>query len=114
MTLHERVGCDCGCGGGWDERAARSELAETVARIGLGVWKRPTAAMRSRQAELGTSFDGYARRWLEAKTDGVFGEIRASTAAGYRCCIERHVLPAFGDCSGRRLTERGACGSRQG
>lgn len=35
MTLHERAGCDCGCGGGWDEQAARRELGETVAR-GLG------------------------------------------------------------------------------
>jgi DNA-binding CsgD family transcriptional regulator len=74
MTLHERIGCDCGCGGGWDERAAR--------------------------------------RWLEAKTEGVFGELRASTVADYRCCIERHLLPVFGDCWWRRSTGRGVCGSR--
>ena len=97
LTLHERAGRDCGCGGGWDERAARRELAETVARIGLGLWKRPTAAMRSRRAGSGTSLEGYARRWLKAKTEGVFGEIRASTAADYRWCIERHLLPVFGD-----------------
>lgn len=47
MSLHERQGCGCGCGGGWDERAARGELAETVARIRLGEWKRPTVAMRA-------------------------------------------------------------------
>lgn len=97
MTLHERAGCDCGCGGGWDERAARSELADTIARVRLGVWKRPSGAARARRAS-GTDFEGYARRWLEAKTEGVFGEIRASTAADYRCCIERHLLPVFGDC----------------
>ncbi|MCW3018854.1 MAG: integrase family protein, partial [Solirubrobacterales bacterium] len=98
MTLHERVSCDCGCGGGWDERAARCELAETVARVRLGVWKRPSGAARARRAGSGTDFEDYARRWLQAKTDGVFGEIRASTAADYRWCIERHLLPVFGDC----------------
>jgi hypothetical protein len=98
MTLHERAGCDCGCGGGWDERAARSELAETVARVRLGVWKRPSAAVRARRAGSGTDFEEYARRWLQAKTEGVFGDIRASTAADYRWCIERHPLPIFGDC----------------
>ena len=23
--LHKRTGCDCGCGGGWNERTARTE-----------------------------------------------------------------------------------------
>lgn len=98
MTLHERAGCDCGCGGGWDEPAARRELGDAVGRVRLGVWKRPTAATRARRAGSGTDFEDYARRWLKAKTEGVFGEICASTAADYRWCIERHLLPVFGDC----------------
>lgn len=98
MSLHERHGCECGCGGGWDEPAARRELAETVARIRLGVWKRPTTAMRARRAGSGTSFQAYARQWLAAKTAGTYGEIRAGTAASYRCYVERHLLPVFGEC----------------
>jgi hypothetical protein len=38
-------------------------------------------------------------RWLQAKTDGLFGEIAPATAADYRSCIERHLLPIFGDCA---------------
>jgi DNA-binding CsgD family transcriptional regulator len=62
------------------------------------VWKRPSGAARARRAGSGTDFEGYARRWLQAKAEGVFGEIGASTVADYRCCIERHLLPVFGDC----------------
>ncbi|MHB2001481.1 MAG: tyrosine-type recombinase/integrase [Solirubrobacteraceae bacterium] len=97
-SLHERHGCDCGCGGGWDEPGAHRELAEVLARIKLGVWKRPTGALRARRAGPGTDFEEYARRWLHAKTEGMSGEIRASTASYYRWCIERHLLSVFGDC----------------
>lgn len=85
LSLHERQGCTCGCGGGWDASEARRELADMLAKTTLGIWRRPTGAMRARRAGSGTSFDSYARRWLEAKTEGAFGEIRAGTAAGYRC-----------------------------
>src|SRR5690242_12611345 len=44
ITLHERPRCDCGCGGGWTERAARRELADTLARVTAGVWKRESPA----------------------------------------------------------------------
>jgi integrase len=98
MSLHERHGCVCGCGGGWDEPAARRELAETVARIRLRVWKRPTTAMRAQRVGSGTSFQVYARQWLVAKTEGTYGEIRVGTATAYRCCLERHLLPVFGEC----------------
>lgn len=108
MSLHERPGCDCGCGGGWDEPAARRELGDAVGRVRLGVWKRPTAAMRGRRAGSGTNFEQYARRWLAAKTEGVFGEIRPSTAADYRRCIERHLFPIFGDCSVEEI-DRARC-----
>jgi hypothetical protein len=84
--------------GGWDASEARRELADMLAKVRLGIWRRPTATMRTRRAESGTSFDSYARRWLQAKTEGAFGEIRAGTAAGYRCCVERHPLPTFEDC----------------
>ena len=40
----------------------------------------------------------YARQWLAAKTEGTYGEICASTAAAYRCCVELHLLPVFGEC----------------
>jgi integrase len=108
MSLHERQGCECGCGGGWDERAARCELAETVSRIRLGEWKRPTVAMRARRAGSGTSFAAYAQRWLQAKTEGLFGEIRPGTAADYRWCVERHLLPVFEDCAVEEI-DRALC-----
>jgi hypothetical protein len=37
VVLHARTGCDCGCGGGWDEPAARNELGNLVARVRAGV-----------------------------------------------------------------------------
>lgn len=98
LSLHERQGCDCGCGGGWDAPEARRELADMLAKVRLGIWRRPTGAMRARRAGSGTSFDSYARHWLQAKTEGAFGEIRAGTAASYRCYLERHLLPTFEDC----------------
>jgi hypothetical protein len=108
MSLHERPGCDCGCGSGWDEPAARRELGDAIARVRLGVWKRPTAASRKRRAGTGTSFEDYALRWLQAKTDGLFGEIAPATAADYRWCIERHLLPIFGDCTVEEI-DRARC-----
>lgn len=98
LSLHERHGCGCGCGGGWDAPEARRELADVLAKVRLGIWRRPTAAMRARRAGSGTSFDSYARHWLQAKTEGTYGEIRAATAASYRCYLERHLMPAFEDC----------------
>jgi integrase len=98
LSLHERQGCDCGCGGGWDAPGARRELTDVLAKVRLGIWRRPTAAMRARRAGSGTSFEQYARHWLEAKAEGTYGEIRAGTAASYRCYPERHLLPVFEDC----------------
>jgi integrase len=108
VSLHERPGCDCGCGGGWDEPAARRELGDAIARVRLGVWRRPTAASRKKRAGLGTSFEEYALRWLQAKTDGLFGEIAPATAAHYHWCIARHLLPVFGDCSVEEI-DRARC-----
>ena len=33
VMLHERADCDCGCGGGWDERGARRELSNVLASV---------------------------------------------------------------------------------
>src|SRR5271168_4233532 len=41
VILHEIPGCVCGCGGGWDEPAARTELGNILARVRVGVWQRP-------------------------------------------------------------------------
>lgn len=47
ITLHERRGCACGCGGGWSERTAEVELANVLSRVRAGVWRkeRPAAAV---------------------------------------------------------------------
>ena len=37
VTLHERRDCPCGCGGGWNERTARVELDNILARVRAGV-----------------------------------------------------------------------------
>jgi hypothetical protein len=78
LSLHERQGCGCSCGGGWDAAGARRELADVLAKVRLGIWRRPTAAMRARQAGSGTSFDEYARHWLEAKAEGA-GTVQVRT-----------------------------------
>lgn len=39
-VLHERRNCDCGCGGGWNERTARVELDNTLAKVRAGVWRK--------------------------------------------------------------------------
>ena len=44
VTLHERRDCSCGCGGGWNERTARVELDNILARVRAGVW--PSRATR--------------------------------------------------------------------
>jgi hypothetical protein len=41
LVLHERSGCACGCGGGWNEPGARTELGNVIARLRAGVWQRP-------------------------------------------------------------------------
>jgi integrase len=44
----------------------------------------------------GTRFNQYASRWLQAKIEGAYGEIRPNTQADYRCHVERHLIPALG------------------
>src|SRR5215218_2972082 len=88
VVLHERTGCECGCGGGWDERAARRELGDVLARVRAGVWTpgEPGPARETEHRRPVSTFHEYASRWLQAKVDGVLGDkpIRANTEADYR------------------------------
>jgi integrase len=98
-VLHERPACDCGCGGGWDERSARAELGNVLTRVRAGVWQpreRPPAPAPAKGAAIPT-FHEYASAWLEAKTRGVLGDkpIDANTEADYRWRLSRHLLPFF-------------------
>lgn len=100
VTLHERTACECGCGGGWQEPAARTELGNILARVRAGVWERSetvsgTAAQEPERASV--TFHRYASRWLQAKIDGVTGEkpIDANTQADYRWRLSCHLLPFF-------------------
>ena len=96
-VLHDRAGCACGCGGGWDERAARAELGNILARVRAGVWQpREPAAPAVAPAEIPT-FHEYASAWLTAKVQGVLGDkpIDENTRTDYRWRLTRHLLPFF-------------------
>ncbi len=106
-TLHERRDCSCGCGGGWNERTARVELDNILARVRAGVWPsrlRAARAAASAESERVPTFHEYASWWLTAKTEGVIGDkpIDANTQADYRWRLTVHLLPFFG---GYRLDE---------
>lgn len=97
LILHERPGCDCGCGGSWNERTARTELGNVQARVRAGVWKRPEPpAIPELPAEVPT-FHEYASTWLAAKRDGTLGDkpLAPSTYHGYRANLSQHLLPFF-------------------
>jgi integrase len=98
LVLHERPGCDCGCGGGWDEPAARTELGNVLARIRAGVWRRPEPAGERPTFNRMPTFHEYASAWLQAKLDGTIGDhpIAANTEGGYRWILGCHLLPFFG------------------
>lgn len=103
VVLHEAPECDCGCGGGWDEPAARRELANHVARVRLGIWtpplrRQPTPAPDTARDREVPTFHEYASWWLEAKIDGTLsdtGGLAANTAAAYRSRLTIHLLPFF-------------------
>jgi integrase len=97
-VLHERRECNCGCGGGWNERTAAVELENILSRVRAGIW-------RKRRVELPPVADGqiptfheYASQWLQAKVDGVLGDrpIAPATEADYRSRLANHLLPFFG------------------
>src|SRR3954447_21027399 len=72
VVLHERPGCECGCGGSWTERAARTELGNVLARVRSGVWE-PNAPLPPRRAAPPAvpTFHEYASAWLKGKVTGV-------------------------------------------
>jgi integrase len=98
LVLHERPGCKCGCGGGWDERAARNELGNVMAQIRVGIWRRPDPAGNRPEFKRMPTFKEYASAWLQGKIDGTIGDhpIAANTEAGYRWLLGSHLLPFFG------------------
>jgi len=101
VILHERSGCACGCGGGWDEPAARTELGNILARIRVGVWtppERPSALATASEESAIPTFHVYASWWLQAKIDGALGDkrIAANTIGDYRWRLANHLLPFFG------------------
>jgi Phage integrase SAM-like domain len=97
--LHERLDCRCGCGGGWNERTARLELENILARVKTGVWRKAERPARDapppRPCETPTLGD-YTPGWLEAKRDGVLGErpLDDNTYADYRW-RHGHLLAFF-------------------
>ncbi len=100
IVLHEIDGCACGCGGGWDEPAARTELGNILARIRVGVWTaprppEPLAAVEDCGAV--PLFEVYAASWLERKVSGEIGDhpIAGSTRNAYRWQIS-HLVRYFG------------------
>jgi integrase len=100
VTLHERAGCECGCGGGWQDPAARTELGNILARVRAGVWERRESVSAGAAHEpdgASVTFHEYASRWLQAKIDGVTGEkpIDDNTQADYRWRLSCHRLPFF-------------------
>ena len=101
VILHEAPDCACGCGGGWDERAARTELGNVLARVRVGVWpppEPPPVLAMPLADEQSPAFGEYARWWLQARIDGALGTcggLRPRTAEDYRWRLG-HLLPFFG------------------
>ena len=95
-VLHERRDCDCGCGGGWNERTAAVELENILARVSAGVWRKRRSSPPPVTAAVPT-FDEYASGWLQSKIDGVLGDrpIDTNTQADYRNRLANHLLPFF-------------------
>jgi integrase len=100
VTLHERGACECGCGGGWSERAVRRELGNIQACVRAGVWKREEIHARrvpSEPVEMPT-FHEYASQWLDRRADGVLGDrpLSKNSRADYLWRLKGHLLPFFG------------------
>ncbi len=109
LTLHERPGCECGCGGGWDERSARRELGNILARVRAGVWmpdaEHPSvAAQKAAASRAIPTFHDYASNWLQARAEGVLGDrpLEDNTRRDYLWRVRGHLLPYFG---ARRIDE---------
>jgi integrase len=104
IVLHERPSCGCGCGGGWEETAARAKLADMLARVRAGLWRGPRPVRRAVGVGAGAdpmpTFGDFAAGWLEGKIAGVLGDrpIAPNTVSDYRArlrhlnYIDRHPL----------------------
>jgi integrase len=97
LTLHERAGCPCGCGGGWSEPAARTELGNISARVRAGVWERPRPTVEPAAPTQIPTFHEYASTWLRRRAEGVTSDRRLSpsTLAFYRTALVKHLLPVL-------------------
>jgi integrase len=100
LVLHDRPGCTCGCGGGWDPPSARTQLGNVLSEVRLGIWERPRppAALGEFGADSEAAIYGeYSEWWLEQKVEGVIGEkpIGENTEKDYRNCL-RHLNAFFG------------------
>ncbi len=97
VTLHERRDCECGCGGGWNERTVAVELENILARVKVGVWRKPEVVAPQATRRVPT-FHEYASGWLQSKVDGTLGDraIEPNTQADYRWRLSKHLLPFFG------------------
>jgi integrase len=89
ITLHERAGCSCGCGGGWDEPRARTEMGNMIARVRAGVWERPSPPTTLTTPPDRTEpplYADYTDWWLQSKVTGLIGDgpISSNTKADYR------------------------------
>ncbi len=98
-VLHERRNCECGCGGGWNERTAAVELENVLARVRAGVWRKRHSATPPVATGQAPTFHEYASGWLQAKIDGVLGDrpIGPNTEADYRSRLANHLLPFLGE-----------------
>ncbi|MGN6815850.1 MAG: tyrosine-type recombinase/integrase [Solirubrobacterales bacterium] len=94
VVLHERPSCGCGCGGGWEETAARAKLGDMLARVRAGLWRGPRPERRVGVGAGGPmpTFGHYAAGWLEGKIAGVLGDrpIAPNTVSDYRARL-RHL-----------------------
>ena len=96
VTLHERRDCECGCGGGWNERTVAVELKNILARVEAGVWRKREVAPPLSARRIPT-FHQYASAWLQGKIDGTIGDrpVDPNTEADYRWRLSKHLLPYF-------------------
>jgi len=99
VYLHEARDCDCGCGGGWNERTAQVELDKVLACVKAGVWKpQKRRSIVPKPVDAGSPlFAPYGAKWLQDKINGVNGEkpISKGTEKNYRCRLECHIVPFF-------------------
>jgi hypothetical protein len=97
VYLHERRDCPCGCGGAWNQRSARIELENILARVKAGIWTPPTRPQPAAPPAVAPTFHEYASRWLQRKRDGVLGEraISDATYRDYHWRLRVHLLPYF-------------------